>query len=216
MGGQNLQAIIEAFRNFVSNRGWSISDEKEIQHGYQLTVTDGITKIPVALYSSGKALVQGKVSPLQTELTVLAYPPERYNKIYKETGNLNLLLAKAHAQAIAKIAKVTACKLAIVDQFGNEALVRDALARLGCTIAVEQRPRAEDNVAVAAASIVARAEFVRQLAELSRSVGMDLPKGASNPQIVTVGRQIIAKGGQQALARVAKLHFKTTETILQK
>jgi len=76
VGGQNLQAIIEAFRNFVSNRGWSISDEKEIQHGYQLTVTDGITKIPVALYSSGKALVQGKASPLQTELKAWYYGPK--------------------------------------------------------------------------------------------------------------------------------------------
>ncbi len=147
--------------------------------------------------------------------TVLSYPPERYNELYKEMANLNLLLAKAHAQVITSVQRKVACNLAIVDQFGDESLVRNALAKLGCNITVEQRPHAEDDIAVATASVIARAEFVRTIQELSTSVGIHLPKGASDPKIVTIGRAIVAKYGQSALAKVAKLHFKTTEVILQ-
>ena len=65
------------------------------------------------------------------------------------------------------------------------------------------------------ASIIARATFVRQIEELSRSIGVQLPKGASSPMIVTVGREIVARAGRDVLGKVAKLHFKTTQEILQ-
>ncbi|HZU03542.1 MAG TPA: ribonuclease HIII [Ktedonobacteraceae bacterium] len=298
MVGNKLQTTVNAFREFVHSQGWTIIAEKEIAYGYQLVVTDGTAKTPVDLFTTGKALVQGKPSELQTAIkswvykpqlpnatpdkvtgiarigsdesgkgdyfgplvvaavyvdeqtesqllalgvrdskllpdniilaqaeeikqicrgqgTVLSYRPERYNELYKETANLNLLLAQAHTQVIASVQRKVACNLAIVDQFGDESLVRNALAKLGCTITVEQRPHAEDDIAVAAASVIARAEFVRIIQELSTSVGIHLPKGASDPKIVTVGREIVAKYGQSALAKVAKLHFKTTEVILQ-
>jgi ribonuclease HIII len=91
-----------------------------------------------------------------------------------------------------------------------------ALQRMNCDIAVEQRPRAEDDIAVAAASIIARATFVLQIEELSQSIGVQLPKGASSTMIVTVGREIVARAGRDALGKVAKLHFKTTQEILQR
>src|SRR5258707_11736942 len=68
MNESKLQANIDALREFVHSKGWSIADEKEIQSGYQLTVTDGIARIPIAFFSSGKALIQGKPGVLQTEL----------------------------------------------------------------------------------------------------------------------------------------------------
>ena len=147
---------------------------------------------------------------------ILSYSPERYNQVYKETANLNLLLARAHAQVIAHLQKRTASTRALVDQFGDASLVPTMLQKVGCDIGLEQRPHAEEDVAVAAASIVARAEFVKQLAELSKLVGVSLPKGASNPDIVAVGREIVAKAGQETLGKVAKLHFKTTSVILQR
>ena len=88
------------------------------------------------------------------------------------------------------------------------------LRKMSCQITVEQRPRAEDDIAVAAASIIARATFVRQIEELSQSIGIDLPKGASSPMIVTVGREIVVQAGHNALGKVAKLHFKTTQEII--
>jgi ribonuclease HIII len=85
---------------------------------------------------------------------------------------------------------------------------------MSCQITVEQRARAEDDIAAAAASIIARATFVRQIEELSQSIGIELPKGASSPMIVTEGREIAARAGQDALRKIAKLHFKTTQEIL--
>lgn len=308
MGNVDLQAMQEAFRQFVQDRGWSIVAEKEIQSGYQFTVTDRTTAVPVALYKTGKTLVQGKPGALQTALKAWAYGsagptqpqlqdlvaapssprmtglarigsdesgkgdyfgplvvaavyvdkqtepqlqaldvrdskqlgdsailrlaeeirdvcrghgmmraylPERYNELYQQWSNLNLLLADAHAQVLCGLQKKVPCELAIVDQFGDEALVREALSKTGCKIALEQRHRAEDDLAVAAASIIARAEFVRQMAVLSQSAGIDLPKGASNPRIVEAGREIVAAGGLEALRKVAKLHFKITSAIMQ-
>src|ERR1051326_3847239 len=68
MEGNKPQPRIDALRAFVHERGWRIIDEKAIQSGYQLTVSDGASKIPVALYTTGKALIQGKESPLRSEL----------------------------------------------------------------------------------------------------------------------------------------------------
>ncbi|EFH85627.1 ribonuclease HIII [Ktedonobacter racemifer] len=142
------------------------------------------------------------------------YDPERYNQLYQATPNLNLLLAQAHAHTITRLQPTVAASLAIVDQFGAERLLLDALRQTGCSITLEQRPRAEDDTAVAAASIMARAAFVRELAKLSRSVGIELPKGASNPQIVAIGRELVAQHGADILRKVAKLHFKTTDMIV--
>jgi len=78
-----------------------------------------------------------------------------------------------------------------------------------------QQTHAEQDIAVAAASILARAKFVQQLEQLSGRVGKPLPKGASDPAIVTVGREIVARHGREILAAIAKLHFKITDMILQ-
>ena len=78
-----------------------------------------------------------------------------------------------------------------------------------------QQTHAEEDIAVAAASILARARFVQQMEQLSRLVGKTLPKGASDPLIVRVGRELVAEHGKDILAEIAKLHFKTTGVILQ-
>lgn len=147
---------------------------------------------------------------------VIAYQPAQYNRLYQEIQNLNVLLAKAHVQVIHVLQKETGCQLALVDQFGPEALLLQTLQDVACPITLKQRPRAEEDVAVAAASILARAEFVQQLTTLSKYVRIELPKGASNPDIVVVGRAIVAQFGQDMLRRLAKLHFKTTQAILQR
>lgn len=149
-------------------------------------------------------------------VTVLSYQPAHYNRLYSEVQNLNQLLAKAHAHIIQTLQQATGCQFALVDQFGPEALMQQALQALHCQITLEQRPRAEEDVAVAAASILARAEFVAQFARLAKYAQMELPKGASNPAIVVIGRDLVARFGQDMLRRLAKLHFQTTQAILQK
>src|SRR5213080_2346141 len=70
MNESKLQANIGALREFVQINGWIIADEKEIQSGYRLIITDGITRTPIALFHSGKILIQGKPGELQTKLKI--------------------------------------------------------------------------------------------------------------------------------------------------
>jgi len=145
---------------------------------------------------------------------VVAIGPERYNALYARIKNLNRLLAWGHARALENLLEQVPCELAIADQFGDERYVQRALMEKGKTIRLVQQPKAEADLAVAAASILARAEFLTRLRRLSEEVGTTLPKGASNA-VELAGRIILKKHGEPGLGRVAKLHFKTTTTILQ-
>jgi ribonuclease HIII len=145
---------------------------------------------------------------------VVAIGPERYNALYLKIKNLNRLLAWGHARALENLLEQVPCELAIADQFGDERYVQRALMEKGKTIRLVQQPKAEADLAVAAASILARAEFLTRLRRLSEEVGTTLPKGASNA-VELAARMIVKKHGEAGLGRVAKLHFRTTETILR-
>ena len=145
--------------------------------------------------------------------SVVAVGPEKYNELYAKFRNLNKLLAWGHARVIENILERIDAGRAVTDQFGNESLVRQALMQKGRTIDLEQRPRAESDPAVAAASILARAEFLKRMAALSREWGVALHKGAG-PPVEASAAAFLAKHGAEALGRVAKLHFKTTEKVL--
>ncbi len=315
MNLSKLQADIDALQELIHSNGWIIVDKKSIQSGYQVVVTDEATKVSVAFFYSGKALIQGKSGELQTKLkiwwdarkasstqsaastatqsslvektsststtsftgkarigldesgkgdyfgplviaavyvdehtetelnslgvrdskrltdnriltlskeikafcpySVVSIGPKSYNELYKKIHNLNSLLAWGHARSLENVLGKVSCDLAVADQFGDKSYILKALMQKGRQIKLEQRPRAEEDIAVAAASILARAEFVRRLEQLSKRVGKILPKGASDPSIVTVGRELVAEHGKDILAEIAKLHFKTTEAILQ-
>ena len=66
---------------------------------------------------------------------------------------------------------------------------------------------------MAAASILARAEFLHRLQRLSHEIGATLPKGAS-PAVELAARMVLKKHGLERLGTVAKLHFKTTERVV--
>jgi len=147
--------------------------------------------------------------------SVVVIAPKRYNELYASIGHLNRLLAWGHARALENLLEQVECPLAIADQFGDASFLQRALLQKGRHITLQQRPRAEDDLAVAAASILARVAFVQRIEWLGHQIGHTLPKGASAPAISTVGRAIVAQGGEPALRSVAKLHFKTTQAILR-
>ncbi len=315
MNESKLQANIDALREFARSNGWIIVDKKVIQSGYQLVVTDGITKVPIAFFYSGKVLIQGKPGELQTRLKtwwnarkasstqsaasattqsslikspsitptanftgkarigldesgkgdyfgplvvsavfvdqqtedrlkalgvrdsklltdnrmlamaeeiktlcphfVVPIEPKRYNELYAKVKNLNRLLAWGHAWTLENMLEKVSCDLAVVDKFGDESYLRTVLREKGRQITVVQQTHAEEDIAVAAASILARARFVKQMELLSRRVGKILPNGASDPSIVTIGRELVAEYGKDILADIAKLHFKTTKVIFK-
>lgn len=145
--------------------------------------------------------------------SVITIGPTKYNELYGKIRNLNRLLAWGHAKALETLLERVTCERAISDQFGDERLILNVLQEKGRKITFEQRTKAESDLAVAAASILARAEFLLRLKRLSAEVGTTLPKGAS-PAVELAAKMIIKKHGQERLNSVAKLHFKTTRAVL--
>jgi ribonuclease HIII len=148
-------------------------------------------------------------------------PPERYNALYEqfraEGKNLNTLLAWAHSRAIETVLERVPCEHVIVDQFADARYLQSRLQRRvqDRPLTIVQAPRAEANLAVAAASVLARDRFLEWLARAEREAGQALPKGAA-PQVEVAARTLVHRLGQDALGRFAKLHFKTTQRVLER
>jgi ribonuclease HIII len=145
--------------------------------------------------------------------SVVCIGPERYNDLYAKLRNLNRLLAWGHARVIENILEETRAGRAITDQFGDERYILNALLKKGRTIELVQKVRAEEDMAVAAASILARAEFLSRLHFLGKDIGLELPKGSS-PAAEEAGRELVKRLGPEALNKVAKVHFKVTAKVL--
>lgn len=182
---------------------------------------DATTQGELALMQvrDSKKISDGRILEMATDIkmicphSVIAIGPHKYNELYAKIRNLNRLLAWGHAKALENILERVSSARAISDQFGDERLILNALQEKGRKIILEQRTKAESDLAVAAASILARAEFLIRLNRLSQEVGTTLPKGAS-PAVELAARMVIKKHGPERLESVAKLHFKTTQAVL--
>lgn len=167
-----------------------------------------------------KRLTDNRILELEPKIrqacrhAVVAIGPERYNALYEKMRNLNKLLAWAHARTLENLLSETESPRAIADQFGDERFIKNALMEKGRQIVLEQRPRAEEDPAVAAASILARAEFLKRLKRLSEEHRIDLPKGASD-QVRAAAVKLVKDRSVEALKKVAKWHFRTTQQVLQ-
>ena len=137
----------------------------------------------------------------------IVYDPPRYNELYASFNNLNKLLASAHAQVIAALLDKTDCVKVISDKFASSSALIPSYLPSGCRPQLLQITKAERDCAVACASIVARANFLRSLQRLSSAHGFKFPKGASN-QVKAQARQLHQRFGARMLTQVAKTHFK--------
>jgi ribonuclease HIII len=139
---------------------------------------------------------------------------EAYNRLYAKMKSVNAILAWGHARVIENLMSLRhqmnpAPVKAISDQFASsKEVVAKALMALGREIELVQRHRAEEDLAVAAASILARDGFVKGLAKLEKQFNMELPKGASSA-VVEAAKKFVAGQGAENLAKVAKTHFRT-------
>lgn len=141
--------------------------------------------------------------------TAVVIGPESYNRLYAKFGNLNRLLAWGHARVIENLLeKVPACPRMLSDKFADERLIRRALLTRGREIRLDQRTKAESDVAVAAASILSREQFLRGMTKLEAEFGIELPRGAG-PQVKAAGRSLMERFGASVFERCAKTHFKT-------
>jgi ribonuclease HIII len=147
--------------------------------------------------------------------SVVTIGPAAYNRMYSKIRNVNRILAWAHARAIENLLEKTpSCPRALSDQFGAKELIERALMQKGRKIELVQRHRAESDVAVAAASILARSFFLMGIEKIGREYGIALAKGAS-AKVVEAGRVLVGKHGPEALLKTAKCHFRTTDLVLE-
>ena len=140
---------------------------------------------------------------------------ERYNELMGRPGaNLNRLLAWQHATALSDALGKKRVPWGLLDQFSEQPLVQRELAKKGVAdFELKMRTKAESDPVVAAASVVARAEFVRAMHELSKRFGAKLQKGAG-PLVKEQAAQIMVKLGTRALGDFAKLHFRTAYEVV--
>jgi ribonuclease HIII len=151
---------------------------------------------------------------------VIIVAPKRYNELYRqmrgEGKNLNTLLAWAHTRAIEDlIGHGLKPKFILSDQFGDKRYIENRLlvdTRLS-GVPVIQMHRAEADVAVAAASILARDAFLRWLDQTGKALGLTIPKGAS-PKVIETGRLLVSRLGADGLKDYAKVSFKTMAKVL--
>lgn len=156
------------------------------------------------------AMVQGIEALCRTE--VLFIGPAKYNALYARIGNLNKLLAWAHGKVIENLLTQGPADWILVDQFAKGPTLRRALGPLGLAANLTERTKAEEDPACGAASVLARAAYLRGLAALSKRFGVRLHPGAGPPTLAA-GHAFIKTHGAAALNDVAKVHFATTKQI---
>src|SRR6266851_3881461 len=139
--------------------------------------------------------------------------PARYNELYEKFGNLNKLLGWGHARVIENLlAKKPDCPRALSDQFADARVIERSLMQHGRKIHIEQRTKAESDVAVAAASILAREAFVSWLERRGKELGLRLERGAS-ANVKETAKKLVEMKGSGALRDVAKIHFRTAHEV---
>ncbi|HEV2455997.1 MAG TPA: ribonuclease HIII [Verrucomicrobiae bacterium] len=147
-------------------------------------------------------------------LDVVAIGNEAYNRLYTKMQSVNTILAWGHARVIENLLgrkhemNPPPVK-AMSDQFAaSKSVIEKALMKAGREINLVQRHRAEEDLAVAAASILARDAFVKGLSRLEKQFEMELPKGAS-AAVDETAKKFVASQGAENLGKIAKMHFRT-------
>lgn len=158
-------------------------------------------------------LALGKKIRAEFPFYVVKITPKKYNELYAKFNNLNRLLAWGHATTIENLVKSTSCSNVIIDQFASEDVVINALSSKNVEVDLTQRHRGEEDIVVAAASILAREAFILGIADLSERYSIPLHKGA-NAKVIQAGKALVRQFGRDALSDVAKLHFKTLDAII--
>lgn len=139
---------------------------------------------------------------------------EAYNRLYAKMRSVNTLLAWGHARVIENLMgkryQMNPPPVrAISDQFAaSKTVIEQALMTAGREIELVQRHKAEEDIAVAAASILARDEFVKGLAKMEQQFGLKFPKGAGE-LVDKAAKEFVITRGADELAKVSKTHFRT-------
>lgn len=228
--GRKAQAAASA--TFVTDGLWAGSDESGKGDFFgslvvAAVVVDNTTadKLRAAGVKDCKLLTDKKILELEdiikasvVEYSVLELKPRVYNLRYEQVaaqgGKLNQLLGYGHVAALSKVLeKHEDCHSALIDQFTTSMVNIRTLKQRFPQCDVRQQPKAESNLAVAAASVLARAQFLHTMAALAAEAGVqELPKGGG-AQATACARELAAKYGKEALRNYVKLHFANYQRV---
>lgn len=144
----------------------------------------------------------------------------RYECLHENGDNLNTMLADLHIEVIKTLADVNDVNHALIDQFARNGIIETQLQKYidiennqdYSDIEILEIPKAERDIAVAAASIIARDAFLNGIEALSQQYKISLPRGSY--QVVDAGKAFVRLHGIEALSDVAKLHFRLTESVI--
>ena len=144
---------------------------------------------------------------------------KQYNELYSNDMNMNKMKAILHNKVLSHFADKNKYPYdhIVVDQFENPRSYYNHLSDAKFKVYnITFLTKAEDQcLSVACASLISRYIFLDEIDKISKNIGMDIPKGASD-LVDACGIQIVKKYGSDKLKEIAKLNFKNTDKIKEK
>lgn len=187
--------------------GVRVLGEEAARKLWETGARDSKTLSPLGARNLARCILES-VGAENTSVVVLR--PREYEVRRRTAGDINKLLAEINVQIFEELKAEV--ELFVVDEFAKAA--RSYIEpRLPSGVKLVIRPRAEDDVAVAAASVLARARYLEEMETLSEEVGFELPRGATH--VLGAARRVVEERGEEGLAEVAKVHFGTTARVLE-
>ncbi len=193
------------------------TDERLSDEMVKMGVKDCKQMTDASVLASG-AKLRALLGP--TGYSVVKLGPAAYNRLYAKMRNINRMLAWAHGTAIEELLeKRPGCSRVVVDQFApTEVTIKRALKTRGKAAEVVQRHKAESDIAVAAASVIARELFLRDMKKMGEEISIDaefsMPLGSSDPRVRATAEDMVRKNGPIWLMNHCKAHFQTTDKVL--
>lgn len=204
----------------------AFTDERLSEEMQKLGIKDCKQMTDKAVLTAGAAL-RKLLGP--TGYAVVKLGPAAYNRLYAKIRNINRMLAWAHGTVIEELLeKRPGCNRVVVDQFApTETTILRALKERGKKAKVEQRHKAESDIAVAAASVIARELFIRDIQKMGEEVATVggsgapapqpkdvIPMGSSDPRVRELAERMVRENGPTWLMNHCKAHFQTTDKVL--
>lgn len=153
-----------------------------------------------------------EIKQVTSNYSILRIKQNKYNELYSKIGNINAILAWAHVTNIKNVYKKHPFEKLLVDKFGREEQIKSGLKELNLKEIIF-KPKAEQNIAVAAASILARDALIKSTENMNKHYNFEFPLGA-NKIVIQKGKEFVNKYGSDELKNVCKMHFKTSMEIL--
>ena len=146
---------------------------------------------------------------------IIQINPDKYNTLYASFNNLNKIMGWAHSKAIENLLQRIDCPNVISDKFGNEKLIINELKKKNIELNLYQTHKGERFTAVAAASILARANVVDWFNFKSKEVGFQIPKGGG-ASVNIIAKRVLNQFDTNYLMKMIKFHFKNSQSIFKK